>query len=155
MDDCKQEDYTFILGDTIWHPKALEWAFHNRFDKPIFVCRNRDNPICENYMITFNEGRWGNGIELFKQVYALGKLPRALSQEQEWEDMPGYTPIEQCKILHLAKYLTGNPVTCKKNIGGDPRFGGFVPGTPVTDFDTQEQLDKVIEDYKRGIYDDN
>ena len=153
MNHFDQEAYTFILGDTIWHPKALEMAIHNRFDKPIMVCRARNNPVTENYMITFSRaGRRTHsniGADMFKEVYALGKLPPALKTD-EGKDVP----IEQCKILHLAKYLSGNPHTCKKNIGGDPKFGGFVPQHPVTDFDTQEQLDKVIEDYKRGIYDE-
>lgn len=145
MNFYEQDTYTFILGDTIWHPKALEQALSQRLNKPIMTYRARNNPVCEYYMITFS----GEGIDMFKEVYALGKLPKALNTDKGAD-----VAIDQCKILHLAKYLAGNPHTCKKNIGGDPRFGGFANQFPVTDFDTQEQLDKVIKDYKDGVYDD-
>lgn len=139
-----QDVFTFILGDTIWHPKALEQALSQRLTKPIMTYRARNNPVCEYYMITFS----GAGIDIFKEVYALGKLPKALNTDKGAD-----VAIDQCKILHLAKYLAGNPHTCKARIGGDPRFGGFANQFPVTDFDTQEQLDKVIKDYKDGVYD--
>lgn len=145
IDGLDIDSYTFILGDTIWHPKALEQALSQRLNKPIMTYRARNNPVCEYYMITFS----GAGIDMFKEVYALGKLPKALNTDKGAD-----VAIDQCKILHMAKYLSGDPHTCKARIGGDPRFGGFAAQFPVTDFDTQEQLDKVIKDYKDGVYDE-
>jgi len=130
------DSYTFLLGDTIWHPKAMVEALEHRHDAPLVLYGNRPKAPCETYMFTIS----GIGRSEVKEILSRGKY-----------STPGKAPhpyftVKNGTIWLLDRWMDvqGTWSSIKKRMKNTH---------PATDFDIDEQYHRVWLDFSRGVYD--
>lgn len=135
------ESYTFILGDTVWHPDALSEALERRRDKPVSCCGNRIEVPCETYMITIS----GQGIALIKELLDRDRF--------ETRQRVTLVKVKDFSVETGTWWLLEQWMNHDK-FDWDRYKSRMVSDHPVDDFDIDEQYHEVWKQFEDGIYND-
>lgn len=136
--------YTFLLGDTIWHPDAMKEALEQRHKRPIVYYGQRRRSPCETYMMTISD----KGVEMVREVLNRGAVFETRSLRAKRYSLVKRFSLQDGNIWKLDTWMD-HDLDCnwKRN------KLRTVKSAPVDDFDIDEQYRKIWSDYSHGVYD--